>query len=439
MIARVASLALVGLVSACTSSSTSSAKPLPAEDTTCAGPCPASNIKHLVIIVQENHTFDNHFGAYCKAPAGSSPACNQGPACCEAAPAADPSGAAPVVLDDDEMGGHGPDNSRACEDAEMNGGKMDAYVTASCGSARNIAASAPAIVAPYWKLADDGALADRYFQPLSGASSSNDMYFARATYAFDDNSVGPKGALGLSCGLAPPTQEYSGKTIADLLRERGVDLVTYGGGYKAMVDAVAAGTCPTAPDSCGARLAFYPCNYDPSDYPFQYFASTRDNPSSIRDLSALAADLAAGTLPAVAFVRAPGFESEHPGLRNKLSDGVTFAIGVIDQIMTSRYRASTLVLLTYDEGGGYFDHVAPPPPSAADSKPYGTRVPTLAIGPFAKKGFVSHVVMEHSSIVKLIEYNWLDQKTGQLGTRDAIVNNLGSLLDPAKTGVAIPE
>ena len=53
--------------------------------------------------------------------------------------------------------------------------------------------------------------------------------------------------------------------------------------------------------------------------------------------------------------------------------------------------------------------------------------------------FVSHVTMEHSSIVKFIEWNWLGEKTGQLGHRDAIVANLGSLLDPAKTGVAVPE
>ncbi|HEX8794381.1 MAG TPA: alkaline phosphatase family protein, partial [Polyangiaceae bacterium] len=94
----------------------------------------------------------------------------------------------------------------------------------------------------------------------------------------------------------------------------------------------------------------------------------------------------------------------------------------------------TLVLLTYDEGGGFFDHVAPPPTSSVDNEPYGTRVPTIAIGPFARAGTISHVVMEHSSIVKFIEYNWLKGKTGQLGGRDAQVANIGSLLDP-KAGV----
>jgi phospholipase C len=110
----------------------------------------------------------------------------------------------------------------------------------------------------------------------------------------------------------------------------------------------------------------------------------------------------------------------------------------VGRIEASAYAANTLVLVTYDEGGGYYDHVAPPPASTVDGKPYGTRVPLFAVGPFARKNFVSHVTMEHSSIVKFIEWNWLG-KTGQLGTRDAAVNNLGSLLDPAKTSVAVPE
>ena len=111
---------------------------------------------------------------------------------------------------------------------------------------------------------------------------------------------------------------------------------------------------------------------------------------------------------------------------------------MIDELEASDYRADTLVLLTYDEGGGYFDHVAPPPDSPADGKPYGTRVPLLAVGPFARANSVSHTTMEHSSIVKFIEWNWLGLETGQLGNRDTMVANLGSVLDPTTTGVTVP-
>jgi phospholipase C len=112
--------------------------------------------------------------------------------------------------------------------------------------------------------------------------------------------------------------------------------------------------------------------------------------------------------------------------------------GLVQHVAQSRYAGSTLVLLTYDEGGGYFDHVTPPPPSPVDGKPYGTRVPLLAVGPFAKTGTISHVVLEHSSIVRFLEWNFLGGATGQLTGRDAVVANLGSLLDPSATGGAVP-
>jgi phospholipase C len=424
------------LVMACSSASTVS---LPATDDTCAGPCPVTNVKHLVVIIQENHTFDGQFGGYCTAPAGSNPSCTDGPSCCEAAPAADPSGHLSVVLNDEEMGGHDPDHTLKCETEEMNGGKMDAYAAASCGSARNVAYADARIVKPYWDLAADGALADRYFQPIIGESDASMMYFARAGFVFNDNELGPKSAIGITCGISAPQHEFTDTTIGDLLTAKGVPWSFFAGGYKAMSDAVAAGTCPAIPEECVAHLPLYPCIMDPADIPIEYYESTRDSPDVMKDLSAFTSALDSGALPAVAFVRAIGYESEHPGLRNTLSAGVKFVTGIVSAVMQSRYRESALVLFTYDEGGGYFDHVTPPPPSAADGKPYGTRVPMVAIGKFARKGSVSHVTMEHSSVVKFIEYNWLGGETGQLGTRDAIVSNLGSLLDPAATGARVPE
>jgi phospholipase C len=119
----------------------------------------------------------------------------------------------------------------------------------------------------------------------------------------------------------------------------------------------------------------------------------------------------------------------------------------IDVIRSSPdYQDNTLILLTWDEGGGFFDHVAPPaslPPEVdaddlGNPVPYGTRVPFLAIGPFAKAGTVSHKPMEHSSIVKFLEWNFLTE-VGQLKARDTAVNNIGSLLDPTKTGIQVPE
>ena len=391
-------------------------------------------------MVQENHTFDNHFGRYCTAAPGSNPSCNTGPACCEAAPQTDPSGAPLQNLDDLACGAYSPDHSSACETAEMNGGAMDKFAAGvtSCSDARNLATSDATIIKPYWDYAVTGAIADRYFQPISGASSANDMYMARAGFVFDDNDESPQGAVGVACTLGASSQKsYTDTTIGDLLDAAKVPWTYYTGGYAAQAEATAQGQCATGNTQC--PLNFYPCTFDPSDVPFEYYPSLRDNPAHIADDQQFLADLQNGKLPAVSFVRAIGYLSEHPGQTTKLSTGVAWVKQMIDAVLDSPYAGDTLVLFTYDEGGGYFDHVAPPPTSAVDGKPYGTRIPFLAVGPFVKKNFVSHVTMEHSSLVKFIEWNFLGGKTGQLGTRDAVVNNIGSLLDPATTGVPVPE
>jgi len=398
-------------------------------------------IEHLVVIVQENHTFDNQFGGYCTAAPGSNPTCNDGPACCEAMPAMDPMGTKPTVLTDAEHGTFDPNHEQACELSEIDNGKMDMFATAGilCGDPRNVAIADPTIIKPYWTLAGAGAIADRYFQPIAGQSSSNDMYLARAAYVFTDDLYAPQGAVGVPC-IEPKktTAQYTDETIGDLLTAAHVPWTWFADGYDAMV--AANGQCPPRPADCPSPAQAYPCAFDPDDVPFDFYPSTRDNPSTLKDVSVLDAALQSGSgLPAVSFVKAIGYRSEHPGNATTASAGVQWVNALVGRIEASAYGASTLVLVTYDEGGGYYDHVAPPPMSAVDKVPYGTRVPLIAVGPFVRKNYVSHVTMEHSSIVKFIEWNWLGQKTGQLGTRDAVVNNIGSLLDPAKTGVAVPE
>jgi phospholipase C len=426
------------LVAACGSSAPSSAPPT--NNGPCAGPCPASRIKHLVVVIQENTSFDVEFAHYCKAKPGSNPTCDDGPNCCETGPAVDAgSGDAPVLLTDAAHAAFDPNHTQACELADMDGGKMDAYVTnATCGNVKNFAYYDPAVSKPYYDLAASGAIADHWFQPVAGQSSSNDMYFARANFVFLDNSAEPD-SIGAECPERTNLNHYSDTTIGDLLADANVPWAFYIEGYQAMKAAVAKGTCPAPDPACPLGLAIYPCVYDPGDIPFQYYPRFRDDPEYMRDFSALASDLQSGSLPAVSFVKALGFKTEHPGYGTTISAGVKFVTDLVNTIESSSYANSTLILITYDESGGFSDHVKPPPKSPVDDEPYGPRVPLIAVGPFARKDYVSHVVLEHSSIVKFIEWNWLDEKTGQLGTRDAVVNDIGSLLDTTQTGVAVPE
>jgi len=270
-----------------------------------------------------------------------------------------------------------------------------------------------------------------------GQSYANDMFLARAQYVFADDTVAPKGAVGVTCGIEATQETLTGTTIGDLLTAAHVPWAFFAEGYAAMQ--AADGGCPPRPADCPFPFPFDPCGFEPSDVPFEYYASTRDNPATMKDYTALQAALSNGGLPAVSFVKALEYKTEHPGDRVTASQGVAFVASLAQEVAASRYAGDTLLLVTYDEGGGYFDHVTPPPPSAVDKQPYGTRIPLVASGPFAAVGTVSHVVMEHSSIVKFIEWNFLGRITGQLHGRDAVVANLGSLLDPKVTGVAVPQ
>jgi phospholipase C len=412
-------------------------------DAGCVGAgCPATLIEHVVLIVQENHTFDNYFGTYCTAPAYSNPTCNSGPTCCEAAPATDPHGSAPVTLDDTANGSWDPSHGAQCELAEMDDGGLDLYTSGvnGCSSPNNFALvqSGGGPAQYYWQLAQQFAMGDRYFQPVAGASSANDMYFARAQYVFADDAFYPP-AVGTGCAGVPSPyiKSFTGSTIADLLLAQGVTFGVYAGGY---ADQLAAGSsCASIPAACPPNEYGWPCDFDPSDIPFEYYTSLQDNPAYFHDIDQLAQDVAGGTLPAVSYVKPIGYQTEHPGQGLTISAGATELQSLITMVESSAYAQNTLILITYDESGGYFDHVTPPPPSAADGQHYGVRVPLIAVGPFVRTNFVSHVEMEHSSVVRFIEWNWLGQQTGQLSGRDGLVNNIGSLLDPTLTGTAVPE
>jgi phospholipase C len=248
-------------------------------------------------------------------------------------------------------------------------------------------------------------------------------------------------AIGAACqGFGSGgTMSFTGTTIGDLLVNAKVPWAWYAQGYADMIAAQKVGKCPTEPAcTAGTDITFYPCTYCPGDVPFEYFPQFTDNPKYMVDYTKLACDVSGGALPAVSYVKGLGFRTEHPGLGDTISNGEAFVTEVIDTLTGTKYAKDTLILITWDESGGFFDHIPPPPNSMVDNQPYGPRTPLLAIGPFAKKNYISHVQMEHSSIVKFIEWNWLGKTTGQLRHRDAVVNNIGDMLDPTQTGTVVP-
>ena len=153
-------------------------------------------------------------------------------------------------------------------------------------------------------------------------------------------------------------------------------------------------------------------------------------------------DAKAGTLPSVSYVDPrydadPGQSEENP---DDISYGENFVAKVVDALFHSPNWKNTVLVYTYDEHGGYYDHVAPPPAIKPDNIPpgadqhgikgaydrYGFRVPTVIVSPFARKHYVSHHVHDHTSILKLIETKW---NLGALTYRDANASNLLDSLD----------
>ena len=235
--------------------------------------------------------------------------------CCEAAPAMDPAGASPVVLDDTENAAYDPTHAQSCEVGEIDGGKMDQFVTGQpCSDRDNFASRPRRVVQPYRDLAAQYAIADRYFQPIAGQSSSNDMYLAVAKEVFIDNAFEPN-ATGAQCSFTTTTMTYTGQTtIADLLETAGKTVAWYGEGYAAMV--AAGKRLPHAPPTCGFQLPIYPCVYDPGDVPFLYYAQFATTPRSCATTPSSRRTSPQGTLPDVSYVKGLGYHSEHPGARH---------------------------------------------------------------------------------------------------------------------------
>ncbi|HEV3183662.1 MAG TPA: alkaline phosphatase family protein [Xanthobacteraceae bacterium] len=408
-----------------------------------------SGIKNLVVIMQENHSFNSYFGRYCKAPTGSRPSCTAGPNCCEAGPASMPGAKAPTALTDGENLGYDPPHTLPCMMSAMHASpanvagyhgvdfdsmtfKMDRYAGGGrCSNPRNFA-YAPAESIRYHAWARSYAIADRFFQSLAGASSANDLYFARARFVILDNESSAE-AVGAADDARKRVTFYD-VNIADLLLRNGVSFGMFIEGYDAAVAAAPkppanAPGCPKLPDPPA-----YPCVYDAGDVPFAFYASVKDDPGLFQDAAQFGRRVKERTLPAVSYVRSLGMRSEHPG-ESRIGDGTKFVQGVVDAVLRSdAYANQTLILVVPDESGGYFDHVAPPPRSFVDHLPYGPRTSFVAIGKpdrIIKAGTVSHVPMEAASILRFIEWNWFGGATGQLAARDAVVNNLGSLLVPA--------
>jgi phospholipase C len=275
-----------------------------------------------------------------------------------------------------------------------------------------------------WRLADEFVLLDRYFQSIHGGSFANHYFLVTAAVAHvgddpdyrtvatpdgrivTDGEVSPDGFVVNNLDPPYPPQRVKSvfkraetrPTIGDRLDARGVSWRWYAGGWSGGADAVRQGLVP-------------------HHNPFQYFKSVMETEAGrarIRDASEFVTALRGGSLPSVAFVKPHWAHNAHAN-SSTVGAGDRWIGEMIREVMASRYWPRVAVVITYDEGGGWFDHVRPP---IVDRFGLGTRVPALIVSPYARRGVVAHGQYDHASILKLIEWRWgLEPLTGR--DRDA--------------------
>jgi phospholipase C len=193
----------------------------------------------------------------------------------------------------------------------------------------------------------------------------------------------PKGAV--QSGLVVPKTMQ--RSIGDVLTANNISWKYYGGGFNA--------------DGTGSPFNGSYCNIcNPFEYQANYPAMVADH---MRDVTDLFADLKAGTLPAVSYVKPDGTMDGHPA-SSKWTLFEAFAKNIIELAQSNpELWAETAIFVTVDEGGGYYDSGFIQP---VDFFGTGPRIPMIAVSPFSKGGHVSHVYNEHSSFVKFVERNW---------------------------------
>ncbi len=214
----------------------------------------------------------------------------------------------------------------------------------------------------------------------------------------------PRGIKIGNLDLGEPVPPQTATTIGDTLSAKGVSWAWYAGGWNA---ALADGMQePQAKRQVIYSSAKDSPNFQPHHQPFNYHArfapGTADRAQHLKDGTDLMADIAAGTLPAVSFYKPAGRDSQHPSYTDIMSGDAHIA-GVLEQLRASPQWKNMLVIVTYDENGGYWDHVPPPQgPGWGDRWGPGSRIPALLIGPHVKRGFIDSTSYDTTSILKFI-------------------------------------
>jgi len=381
-------------------------------------PSGLAKIKHVVIIMQENRSFDSYFGTYPGADGipehdGTFTVCSPDPTTgtCQA----------PYHDSADINGGAAHSHAAALDD--IAGGSMNGFLAVAERSARGCSVaqdpacaetSTPDVmgyhdareIPNYWKYAKDFVLDDHLFEPVDSWSLPAHLYMVSAWSARCASSapasctneiVGPYTPArmqryvdqAMATGTAPVS--FAWTDITYLLYTHGVSWGYY----------VETGSQPDCEDDAAT------CAPEPQSYktpgiwnPLPTFTDVQQDHQlgNIRPTSQFLAQARRGTLPAVSWITPSQRDSEHPPA--SLHQGQAWVTGLVNAVMRGPDWPSTAIFVSWDDWGGFYDHVVPP---AVDGNGYGLRVPGLVISPYAKRGYVDHQILSHDAYLKFIE------------------------------------
>ena len=276
----------------------------------------------------------------------------------------------------------------------------------------------------YWEYARNYTLCDRFFSSEMTGSSPNHVF----TVAAQSGEINNIGSLKQVENQLDDDDGFNFASIVRRFRNTGIT-------WKYYVE-----TQPLPPGDKGnaglAHLA-YP---DPKELtlwnPLPGFKGIRDNPADMARLVPLQqyfTDLKTGSLPQVSWIIPDFQDSEHPP--EPLDQGMWYVTRAVNALMQSPYWKNTVIVLTWDDYGGFYDHVPPP---EVDAYGYGPRVPTIVISPYAKQHYVSHETYDFTSVLKFIEQRWNLQ---HLTARDDRANDMADVFDfdqPPASPLVIP-
>ena len=232
----------------------------------------------------------------------------------------------------------------------------------------------------------------------------------------------PNGAVdtaGIATGASIPPSNV--RTIGDALNEKSISWAYYGGAYNAAVNLANGSTDPA--DAIGAAYCNI-CNFE--SYATSIMGNSAQRSAHIKDAIDFFAAVQNGDLPEVSFVKPDGLLDGHPA-----SSKVDLFEAMVDKILDGldhnpRLKDETAVMITFDEGGGYYDSGFIQP---LDFFGDGPRIPLIVVSPFSRGGHVVHSYADHASILKFIERNW-DLEPLTRRSRDNLPNPIGDRDNP---------